>query len=150
MRKVFAKILWNKMKEVSSEEGRRETGCYIYRDRNTGAYIMGKIILGDVVANEEDTQGSITPGSAQPHKNGFDYQADSNYEAVGFMHSHTTVDYFDSSYSRQVGPSEEDEAWARQYKVPVYTVDYVGEKRGSRYYVSGGDEGDYTIYTTNY
>ena len=135
------------MEEASSEEGRRENGCYIYRNNNTGRLEMGSLIYGPVITGDEGTNGSIVPGSAQPHMNGFGKGSDALFTPVGFMHSHTTMEYMDESFQREVGPSPEDYKWAENNGIPVYTVDYEGTYSYGHYYAHGKEESDYMIYT---
>lgn len=146
--KQFAAYLWGKMEEVSSAEGRQETGCYIYRNNITHRLEMGSLKYGPIVTGNEGTHGSIKPGSPMPSLNGFDKSPRGTFTPVGFMHSHTTMEYMGEDCERQVGPSQEDEDWADEYNCPVYTVDYVGKYRDGTYKIYGGEESDYKIYTT--
>lgn len=138
--------LWADMLSHANADGRQEVGCYIYRNQLTGEEVIGSLKYGPSISGNVGSQGSITPGPAQPNRNGITGDA-SVWVPVGFIHTHTTL-YYEHDCMREVGPSDEDIAWAKEHNVTVFTVDFVGSKDGNKSYIYAGESDGWMVYTT--
>lgn len=143
-----AGYLWNEMLSLAGPNGRQEVGCYIYRNIYTGEERIGDLKYGPVVSGGAGTNGSITPGGGSPASNGIPANEAGQWMPVGFIHTHTTL-FYEENCQRVVGPSNEDEDWAKTNNTTIFTVDFTGHQGDDgNYYIYGGESGGYKVYTT--
>ena len=102
---------WEQTLASCTSTKRREYGFYIYYDYMTGAITGGINYAGQEVscgANASLHMGSPTNTST----------------LCGMFHTHTSLEYCDSTKFRNTGPTDVDVAAANQKQIPGFLYDY--------------------------
>lgn len=111
--KAHLESLWQQTVNAASAQGRREYGCYIYY--NNGSFSC-----------EDVEPGPINTSCAQSSGIRFTIKNDPALCAV--FHTHTTLEYCDSTLQRITGPSSGDLSGSYASMLPCFVYDYEGIK----------------------
>jgi len=133
----------NTLKDASKEKGRRERGFWIYYNKSERKYYVGDEKIQEEYVKGIGTNGSIKPGNSQPKNNGSHIPITA--EPLFFFHSHTPLTYEEPGARRPVGPSESDINYAKEQKIKMALIDYVGKEADhikGDYYIKWGHKLD--------
>ena len=119
---------WKMTLKAANQSGRQEYGFLIYYDRVTQEYSFSTMYTTDPV---------ICDSTAYVNLPNF------NSNCCAFFHTHTSLQYCSSIYSRETGPSDGDIDLANNSGVPGILYDYTIER------IRGGMPKDmeHTVYT---
>lgn len=115
------KSLWEQTKAAASEFGRAEKGCYICYNRQTLSYYF------------IDFDGPIQSGPSQAS---IIFPASNDSNICAAFHTHTTLQYLDTTYIRLTGPSRTDLQGNLAATMPCFVYDYAAPS------IKGGESKD--------
>lgn len=107
--------LWRQTIANASQSGRREYGCYIYHNHTNDTYHFVDV---------------CGPVQTEPSSAGIVFNVSLTSELCAVFHTHTTLQYYDTTYNRVVGPSTSDTNSTLASLMPCFVYDYVKGIRG--------------------
>lgn len=117
---------WEHTKSVASASNRQEFGFWIYYNTNgSGTYICGSQVSGSRITGGIGSHGSVSLGGATLQRPSLEPSTGGVFLISGF-HTHTPLSYQTGKGGRPIGPSQTDDDWASNYKLPGIVYDYTG------------------------
>ncbi len=114
---------------------RREWGCYIYYNKQTGKYSIGNPKYGEFVKGV-GAHGSVDQKDPRPQHNGSHLTLDDI--PVSHIHTHTPLSNEPEHLQRKVGASIVDQELADRCGYSILVIDYIGVKNSEGNYVIRG------------
>ena len=120
--------------KASKEMGRKEMGAWLFYNKKTGEFKLGKTVSGPYVKGQ-NTKGTVQPPSSSQTSNG----VDGSFVPISFVHTHTPLTHESSTLSRPVGFSQADIDFAKNTGT-IILIDYIGvyNPYTDRYIIIGG------------
>jgi hypothetical protein len=131
----FTQKTWELTKSLATPTSRREVGYWIVLDTCEGpdeGYRRTRMLLGPEAGPDEDASLSLGPRPADLPRDPPEVEGCAKYMVASF-HTHTPTTYrLPLDARKPVGPSDTDDAFNRDQKVPGVVFDYIEDPPGSK------------------